>query len=66
MTTLTLPPRFGIRVPLAGILHRWRERRQRRLQLRRLDHLPPYLLRDLGIDHLTREERDRLGGYHRL
>ncbi|SDZ58140.1 protein of unknown function [Jannaschia faecimaris] len=66
MNTLTLPRRFGIRAPLAGLLRRWRERQQRRRQMRRLDDLPPYLLRDLGLDHLTREERDRLGGYHRL
>lgn len=64
MITLTLPRRVGIRAFLTTLLHRWHQRQQRRRQLRGLNELPSYLLRDLGLDHLTLEERYRLGGYH--
>lgn len=61
MTTSTLSIHGLLAKPSSGFLRHWQERRARRRQLRHLEELPDYLLRDIGLDHLTRSERRRRG-----
>lgn len=64
MTTIRLFHGIVLHRTPARILQRWSDTLHRRRQLRQLDELSEYLLRDLGlVEHLTREERYRLGGY---
>lgn len=46
---------------LHGILTKWRLALRQKRALRRLDDMPDYLLRDMGLEHLTRAERYRFG-----
>ncbi|WP_299500613.1 hypothetical protein [uncultured Roseobacter sp.] len=52
-----VPHRPGLR----KILQKWIADLRQRRELRALDDLPDHLLRDMGLDHHTRAERNRFG-----
>ncbi|PUB10399.1 DUF1127 domain-containing protein [Yoonia sediminilitoris] len=66
MTTSVFSFSFSRQWTLRRLLANWSSWRARARQLRRLDELPEYLLRDVGLDHLTREERSHLGKHRFL
>lgn len=58
ITALQGPTRHSLGI--RKLIKKWVRMMRQRRELRKLDDLPDYLLRDMGLDHLTRAERSRL------